>query len=98
MRETVAEFRNPVLLYSIGKDSSVMLHLAKKAFFPSRLPLPLLHIDTGWKFRDMLQFRDELARRDSLRLIVHTNARGQTEGLSPFAQNTSYYTYVMKTE
>ncbi len=76
MREVVAEFRKPVMLYSIGKDSSVMLHLALKAFYPSPLPFPLLHIDTTWKFRDMIAFRDETARRLGLNLIVHVNEDG----------------------
>src|SRR6201996_5325426 len=73
MREVAAEFRNPVLLYSIGKDSSVMLHVARKAFFPAKPPFPLLHIDTGWKFRAMIAFRDETTRRLGLDLVVHTN-------------------------
>src|SRR4051794_31669624 len=76
LREVVAEFRNPVMLYSIGKDSGVMLHLALKAFHPSRLPFPLLHVDTTWKFREMIQFRDEMARRLDLNLIVHVNKDG----------------------
>src|ERR1700752_4459059 len=76
IREVVAEFRNPVMLYSIGKDSSVMLHLAIKAFYPSPLPFPLLHVDTTWKFREMIQFRDETAKRLNLELIVHVNEDG----------------------
>src|SRR5712675_303502 len=76
LREVAAEFRNPVMLYSIGKDSSVMLHLALKAFHPARLPFPLLHVDTTWKFREMIQFRDETARRLDLNLIVHVNKDG----------------------
>src|SRR5690606_6505944 len=73
MREVAAEFRNPVMLYSIGKDSSVMLHLAMKAFFPAKPPFPLLHVDTTWKFREMIRFRDETARRLGMELLVHTN-------------------------
>ena len=83
MREVAAEFRNPVLLYSIGKDSSVMLHLARKAFFPGKPPFPLLHIDTGWKFREMIAFRDDTARRLALDLVVHTNEEGQSAGHQP---------------
>ena len=98
MRETVAEFRNPVLLYSIGKDSSVMLHLARKAFFPSRLPFPLLHIDTGWKFREMISFRDAAARRLDLDLLVHINEEGKARGINPIASGSALHTAVMKTE
>ena len=98
MRETVAEFRNPVLLYSIGKDSSVMLHLASKAFFPSRLPFPLLHIDTGWKFREMISFRDAAARRLDLDLLVHINEEGKARGINPIASGSALHTAVMKTE
>jgi sulfate adenylyltransferase subunit 2 len=97
-REVVAECRAPVLLYSIGKDSSVMLHLARKAFYPGPVPFPLLHIDTGWKFREMIAFRDETAARLGLRLIVHTNAEGRAQGVNPFDHGSSYYTQVMKTE
>ena len=98
MREVAAEFRNPVMLYSIGKDSSVMLHLAMKAFHPGKPPFPLLHIDTTWKFRDMISFRDETARRLGLDLIVHTNKAGLEAGISPFSHGSSVYTNVMKTE
>jgi sulfate adenylyltransferase subunit 2 len=97
-REIAAECRAPVMLYSIGKDSTVMLHLARKAFFPGKLPFPVLHIDTGWKFREMIAFRDESARRLGLDLIVHTNEEGRREGINPFDHGASYYTYVMKTE
>ena len=97
-REVAAECRAPVMLYSIGKDSSVMLHLARKAFYPGPLPFPLLHIDTGWKFREMIAFRDETAARLGLRLIVHTNADGRAQGVNPFDHGSSYYTQVMKTE
>jgi sulfate adenylyltransferase subunit 2 len=75
-REVAAEFENPVMLYSIGKDSSVLLHLARKAFYPGRVPFPLLHIDTGWKFPEMISFRDEMARRFDLDMVVYTNPRG----------------------
>ena len=98
MREVAAEFRNPVMLYSIGKDSSVMLHLARKAFFPGRLPFPLLHIDTRWKFREMIAFRDETARRLELELIVHTNKDGLRRGINPIASGSALHTAVMKTE
>ena len=98
MREVVAEFKNPVMLYSIGKDSSVMLHLAVKAFYPSPLPFPLLHVDTTWKFREMISFRDETARRLALDLIVHVNEDGVKRGISPVASGSSLHTHVMKTE
>jgi sulfate adenylyltransferase subunit 2 len=97
-REAAAEFRNPVLLYSIGKDSSVMLHLAQKAFAPARLPFPLLHVDTMWKFREMIAFRDELAVRSGLELLVHVNEDGVTRGVSPVASGSALHTHVMKTE
>jgi sulfate adenylyltransferase subunit 2 len=97
MREVVAEFRNPVMLYSIGKDSSAMLHLARKAFFPARLPFPLLHIDTGWKFREMISFRDATARWLELDLLVHTNQEGQARGINPITSGSTLYTAVMKT-
>src|ERR1700719_982677 len=98
MREVVAEFRKPVMLYSIGKDSSVMLHLAIKAFHPAPLPFPLLHVDTTWKFRDMITFRDETARRLHLDLIVHVNQEGLDRGIAPFASGSTIHTHVMKTE
>jgi sulfate adenylyltransferase subunit 2 len=98
LRESVAEFRNPVMLYSIGKDSSVMLHLARKAFHPGRLPFPLLHIDTGWKFREMIAFRDAEARRLGLDLRVHTNEAGRARGIDPIASGSALHTAVMKTE
>ncbi|MDA8051923.1 MAG: sulfate adenylyltransferase subunit CysD [Rhodospirillales bacterium] len=97
-REVAAELRKPVLLYSTGKDSSVLLHLAMKAFHPARLPFPILHIDTTWKFREMIAFRDETARRLGLELIVHTNGEGLRRGVNPFDYGSSYYTQVMKTE
>jgi sulfate adenylyltransferase subunit 2 len=98
MREVVAEFKNPVMLYSIGKDSSVMLHVAIKAFYPSPLPFPLLHVDTTWKFREMILFRDETARRLGLDLIVHVNEDGVKRGIGPIASGSSLHTHVMKTE
>jgi sulfate adenylyltransferase subunit 2 len=98
MREVVAEFRKPVMLYSIGKDSTVMVHLARKAFFPARPPFPLLHIDTGWKFREMISFRDASARRLGLDLIVHTNEEGKARGISPITSGSALHTAVMKTE
>ncbi len=98
MREVAAEFRNPVMLYSIGKDSSVMLHLAMKAFYPSKPPFPLLHIDTTWKFREMIAFRDTTAQRLGLDLIVHANEAGIAQGITPFTHGTSLYTSVMKTD
>ena len=98
MREVAAEFRNPVMLYSIGKDSSVMLHLALKAFYPSRPPFPLLHVDTTWKFREMIQFRDETARRLQLNLLVHVNEDGRRRNINPFDSGSALHTQVMKTE
>src|ERR1700690_4504742 len=98
MREVIAEFRNPVMLYSIGKDSSVMLHLARKAFHPAPLPFPLLHVDTTWKFREMIAFRDATARRLGLDLIVHGNQEGLERGINPFASGSALHTHVMKTE
>ena len=98
MREVVAEFRNPVMLYSIGKDSSVMLHVALKAFYPAKPPFPLLHVDTTWKFREMIAFRDEAARRAGMDLIVHVNQEGVRRGISPVASGSSVHTQVMKTE
>ena len=98
IREAVAGFRNPVMLYSIGKDSSVMLHLALKAFAPARLPFALLHVDTGWKFREMISFRDQIAARHGLDLIVRHNAEAAARGVNPFDQSASTYTQIMKTE
>src|SRR5580658_7903304 len=98
MREVIAETRNPVMLYSIGKDSSVMLHLAMKAFYPGKPPFPLLHVDTTWKFREMIAFRDETARRLGLDLIVHVNQDGLRRGISPIASGSQVHTQVMKTE
>lgn len=98
MRDVVAEFQKPVMLYSIGKDSSVMLHVAMKAFHPARLPFPLLHVDTTWKFREMITFRDEMARRTGADLIVHVNKEGVERGISPIASGFSLHTQVMKTD
>ncbi len=98
IREVAAEFQNPVMLYSVGKDSSVMLHLALKAFFPSMPPFPLLHVDTGWKFQEMIRFRDHTAERLGLKLIVHTNEEGRRNGVTPFTHSASTYTGMMKTE
>jgi sulfate adenylyltransferase subunit 2 len=98
MREVVAEFQRPVMLYSIGKDSSVMLHLAMKAFHPAKLPFPLLHVDTTWKFREMIAFRDETARRLRIDLLVHINRDGLTRGIGPIASGSAVHTRVMKTE
>jgi sulfate adenylyltransferase subunit 2 len=98
MREVIAEFKNPVMLYSIGKDSSVMLHLAIKAVYPSPLPFPLMHVDTKWKFREMISFRDETSRRLGLKLIVHSNQEGVVRGINPITSGSSIHTHVMKTE
>jgi sulfate adenylyltransferase subunit 2 len=98
LREVAATARKPVLLYSIGKDSAVLLHLARKAFFPGRLPFPLLHVDTGWKFREMIAFRDEIAKRYDLDLIVHINEEGVKAGVSPIASGSQVHTDVMKTQ
>ena len=99
IREVAAEFENPVMLYSIGKDSSVLLHLARKAFFPGKLPFPLMHVDTTWKFRDMITFRDrDCARSSSLELIVHINEEGVTQGVNPFSWGSKKHTDVMKTQ
>ena len=97
-REVVAQADRPVLLYSIGKDSSVLLHLARKAFFPARPPFPLLHIDTTWKFRDMISFRDATAKRYGLDLRVHTNPEGLRQNINPFDHGSNIYTQVMKTD
>jgi sulfate adenylyltransferase subunit 2 len=97
LRETAAAFRKPVMMYSIGKDSSVLLHLAKKAFYPAPIPFPLLHIDTTWKFKEMISFRDEVAAEAGVNLLVHTNQDGVAEGASPFKTGISEYTRIMKT-
>ena len=97
LRETAAGFAKPVMLYSIGKDSSVLLHLARKAFYPAPIPFPLLHIDTTWKFKEMISFRDEIAAKYGLDSIVHTNQDGVKEGVTPFTRGISEYTRIMKT-
>jgi sulfate adenylyltransferase subunit 2 len=97
-REAAAQFRKPVLLYSIGKDSTVLLHLARKAFFPARIPFPMLHIDTTWKFRDMIAFRDHAARAAQVELIVYTNRSGLERGINPVDYAPSIYTDIMKTD
>ena len=97
IREVAAQFRNPVMLYSIGKDSSVMLHLARKAFHPGPVPFPLLHIDTTWKFREMIAFRDRMADEIGFRLAVHTNPDGLAAQINPFDHTSQHYTEVMKT-
>ena len=98
LREVAAEFGNPVMLYSIGKDSAVMLHLARKAFYPALPPFPLLHVDTTWKFREMVQFRDRMIAECGLKLIVHVNEEGVRQGVSPFTHGSALYTEIMKTE
>jgi len=98
MREVIAEFKKPVMLYSIGKDSSVMLHLALKAFHPAPVPFPILHVDTTWKFREMIAFRDQTARRLNLDLIVYINEEGAARGINPITSGSSVHTHIMKTE
>jgi len=98
LREVVAEFENPVMLYSIGKDSAVMLHLARKAFYPARPPFPLLHVDTTWKFREMIAFRDRIAHEYGFDLLIHTNEEGVRQGITPFSHGSALYTDIMKTE
>jgi sulfate adenylyltransferase subunit 2 len=98
MREVAAAFDNPVMLYSIGKDSGVMLHLAAKAFYPSKLPFPLLHVDTKWKFKDMIRHRDTIAEKYGVDLLVYTNADGVARGINPIASGSALHTQVMKTE
>jgi sulfate adenylyltransferase subunit 2 len=97
IREVAAEFENPVMLYSIGKDSAVMVRLAQKAFHPGKLPFPLLHVDTTWKFRDMIAFRDRFARENGFDLLVHTNREPEAEGMNPFDHGSQKYTTIMKT-
>ncbi len=98
IREVAAEFQNPVMLYSIGKDSSVMLHLARKAFYPGTLPFPLLHVDTTWKFREMIKFRDETVKKYGLELLVHINPDAVAMNLNPFEHGSSKHTDIWKTE
>ncbi|CAN7454957.1 sulfate adenylyltransferase subunit CysD [Rhizobium sp. LjRoot254] len=97
-REVAGEFERPVMLYSVGKDSSVLLHLARKAFYPGRVPFPLLHVDTGWKFKEMIEFRDKIVAEYDLDLIKHTNPRGAIENVTPFTHGSALYTDIMKTE
>src|SRR5258708_24222332 len=98
IREVAAEFRNPVMLYSIGKDYGVMLHLGVKAFYPSKPPFPLLHVDTGWKFRDMIRHRDGIEARYGVKLLVYTNPEGVARGINPISSGSQLHTQVMKTE
>ena len=98
IREVAAEFDNPVMLYSIGKDSAVMLHLARKAFYPGKPPFPLLHVDTTWKFKEMIEFRDKMAKEVGMDLIVHINQEGVEQGVGPFTHGSSKHTDIMKTQ
>jgi len=98
LREVMAEFENPAMLYSIGKDSSVMLHLALKAFYPAKLPFPLLHVDTTWKFKEMIEFRDSRVKELDLELLTHINSDGVDQGIGPFSHGSAIHTDVMKTE
>ncbi|MCA8904801.1 MAG: sulfate adenylyltransferase subunit 2, partial [Hyphomonas sp.] len=98
IREVAAECENPVMLYSVGKDSAVMLHLAMKAFYPSRPPFPLMHVDTTWKFREMIEFRDRKAAEMGMDLIVHINEEGVRDGVGPFSHGSALHTDVMKTQ
>lgn len=97
-REVAAGSKNPVMLYSVGKDSSVMLHIARKAFYPAPPPFPLLHIDTGWKFRDMIEFRNKIAQGSGTKLLVHVNQEAQAKNITPFSHDSATYTYLMKTQ
>ena len=98
IREVAAEFENPVMLYSIGKDSAVMLHLVKKAFYPSKIPFPLMHVDTTWKFREMIAFREQMRKEYDFELLVYTNEEGASQGINPFTHGSALYTDIMKTE
>ncbi len=98
LREVASEFDNPVMLYSIGKDSAVMTHLARKAFYPGKLPFPLLHIDTKWKFKEMIAFRDKFTKDHGLDLLVHTNQQGVADNINPFEHGSNKYTQIMKTQ
>lgn len=98
LREVASEFDNPVMLYSIGKDSAVMTHLARKAFYPGKLPFPLLHIDTKWKFKEMIAFRDKFTKEHNLDLLVHTNEQGRADNINPFDHGSNKYTQIMKTQ
>ena len=97
-REVAAEFNNPVMLYSVGKDSAVMLHLARKAFFPGNPPFPLLHVDTTWKFKEMIEFRDKMAEQAGMELLVHVNQQGLDMNINPFVHGSSKHTDIMKTQ
>lgn len=97
-REVVAEFENPVMLYSVGKDSSVLLHLARKAFYPGKIPFPLLHVDTTWKFKEMIAFRDRMAAEYDFELLVHQNPEGLAMNISPFTHGSGKHTDIMKTQ
>lgn len=98
MREVAAEFDNPVMLYSVGKDSAVMLHLARKAFYPAKIPFPLLHVDTTWKFKEMIEFRDQMAEKYGFELLVHKNQEGIDAGIGPFTHGSAKHTDIMKTQ
>jgi sulfate adenylyltransferase subunit 2 len=98
IREVAAEFDNPVMLYSVGKDSAVMLHLARKAFYPAKIPFPLLHVDTDWKFKEMIQFRDQMAEKYGFELLVHKNQEGIDAGIGPFTHGSAKHTDIMKTQ
>ncbi|MFA6788667.1 MAG: sulfate adenylyltransferase subunit CysD, partial [Arcobacteraceae bacterium] len=98
MREVIAEFQNPAMLYSVGKDSSVMLHILQKAFYPAPPPLPLVHVDTTWKFKEMIEFRDKRAKEVGMELLVYTNPKGEELNISPFTHGSAVHTDIMKTE
>lgn len=98
IREFYAATENPVMLYSIGKDSTVLLHLARKAFYPAKIPFPVMHVDTTWKFKEMIQFRDKAAKELGLNMIVYTNLEGKKDNINPFEHGSSYYTDIMKTQ
>ena len=98
IREVIAEFENPVMLYSVGKDSAVMLHLAQKAFAPAPPPFPLLHVDTTWKFKEMIEFRDRMAKEVGMDLLVHINQDGVDQGVGPFTHGSKVHTDIMKTQ
>lgn len=98
IREVAAEFSNPVMMYSVGKDSAVMLHLARKAFYPGKIPFPLMHVDTGWKFKEMIAFRDHMAEKYGFDLLVHKNPEGVAMGINPFVHGSATHTDIMKTQ
>lgn len=97
-REVVAQFENPVMLYSVGKDSSVLLHLARKAFYPGKIPFPLMHVDTTWKFKEMVAFRDRMAKEYDFELLTHINSEGVEQGIGPFSHGSAKHTDIMKTQ